>query len=238
MTAANPRVAIIWTRFGPYHLARLCGAAEAGAQHKAEIHGIEIAEKDSIYEWDSCKSGNEFVRHTVFPGQDYAGLSSRAIAHATVRTLETIQPDVVVVNGWAVSEACAAIDWSAGRAATRTIVMSETKEDDARRSWWKERIKKRRLSSCHAALAGGRAQRDYLVKLGLDKDRIFPGYDVVDNGHFEFGAGAARVIPPHSLDGLCPRRRVDRRPAARSSSRFPRCVRLERADCNALRENR
>ncbi len=193
MSAANPKVAIIWSRFGPYHLARLRGAAEAGAQINAELHGIEAAERDSIYEWNPCKSGNEFVRHTVFPGQDYARLSSRMIADATVRTLATIQPDVIAVNGWAVPEACAAIDWSAGRKTTRTIVMSETKEDDARRFWWKEFIKKRRLNNCHAALVGGQAQKDYLVKLGLAEDRIFLGYDVVDNSHFERGAGDARA---------------------------------------------
>ncbi len=192
MTAANPRIAIIWSRFGPYHLARLRGVAAAGAQRNAEIHGIEVAERDSIYEWDPCKSGNEFVRHTVFPGQDYARLSSRMIADATVRTLATIQPDVIAVNGWDVPEACAAIDWSASRKITRTIVMSETKEDDARRSWWKETIKRRRLKTCHAALVGGQAQKDYLVKLGLAEDRIFLGYDVVDIAHFGCGAGAAR----------------------------------------------
>ncbi len=87
MSAANPRVAIIWSRFGPYHLARLRGAAAAGAQINAEIHGIEVAERDSIYEWNSRKSGNEFVRHTVFPGQDYVRLSSRMIADATVRSI-------------------------------------------------------------------------------------------------------------------------------------------------------
>ena len=193
MTAANSRVAIIWSRFGPYHLARLRAAAEAGNQHDAEIHGIEVAERDSIYQWNPCKSGNEFVRHTVFPGQDYASLSSRMIADATVRTLEIIQPDIIAVNGWSAPEACAAIDWSAGRKITRTIVMSETKEDDARRPWWKETIKRRRLNTCHAALVGGQAQKDYLVKLDLAKDRIFLGYDVVDNGHFGSGASDARA---------------------------------------------
>jgi glycosyltransferase involved in cell wall biosynthesis len=33
-------------------------------------------------------------------------------------------------------------------------------------------------------LAGGTPQADYLVKLGLPRERIFTGYDVVDNGFF------------------------------------------------------
>jgi hypothetical protein len=174
-------------------LARLRGAAEAGARHKAEIHGIEVAERDTAYEWEPCESGNEFVRHTIFPAQDYAQLTARSIATATLRRLEAIRPDVVAVNGWAVPEAFAAIDWCAARPATKTVVMSETKEDDGRRTWWKEGIKRRRLSVCHAGLVGGRAQKDYLVKLGLPADRVFLGYDVVDNVHFERGAADARA---------------------------------------------
>lgn len=33
-------------------------------------------------------------------------------------------------------------------------------------------------------LAGGTPEADYLAKLGLPRDRIFVGYDVVDNGYF------------------------------------------------------
>jgi glycosyltransferase involved in cell wall biosynthesis len=71
--------------------------------------------------------------------------------------------------------------------------MSETKEDDARRIWWKELVKRRRLRAASAALVGGQKQRDYLVKLGIARERIFFGYDVVDNAYFSRGASEARA---------------------------------------------
>ena len=83
--------------------------------------------------------------HTVFLGEDYKNLSPRAIAAATTRTLHAIRPDVIAVNGWSVPEARAAINWGAGE--VRTIVMSETKETDAPRVWWKESVKKRIISA-------------------------------------------------------------------------------------------
>src|ERR1019366_5188173 len=41
-------------------------------------------------------------------------------------------------------------------------------------------------------LGGGQPQADYLVKLGLPPERVFLGYDVVDNAPFSHGADAAK----------------------------------------------
>jgi glycosyltransferase involved in cell wall biosynthesis len=70
--------------------------------------------------------------------------------------------------------------------------MSETKRDDSRRVWWRELVKRHILRDAAAALVGGREQADYLVKLGLARERIFIGYDVVDNDYFRDGAAKAR----------------------------------------------
>jgi len=45
---------------------------------------------------------------------------------------------------------------------------------------------------CSAALVGGSRHRDYLTKLGMAQNRIFLGYDAVDNDHFREGASKAR----------------------------------------------
>ena len=63
--------------------------------------------------------------------------------------------------------------------------MSESKEDDSPRVWWKE-IAKRHLWVRHfsAAIVGGTRHVNYLQRLGMSDDRIFRGYDTVDNGYF------------------------------------------------------
>jgi glycosyltransferase involved in cell wall biosynthesis len=48
------------------------------------------------------------------------------------------------------------------------------------------------VSSFSAGLAGGQLQREYLVTLGLPRNRIFTGYDVVDNDYFAQRANEVR----------------------------------------------
>jgi glycosyltransferase involved in cell wall biosynthesis len=59
--------------------------------------------------------------------------------------------------------------------------MSESKEDDAPRTWWRELIKSWLIKPYKAALVGGQAHKRYLIKLGMSTNSIFLGYDVVGN---------------------------------------------------------
>ena len=64
------------------------------------------------------------------------------------------------------------------------VVMSESSRQDEPRSWWKEAIKRRIVGLYSAALVGGQRHVEYLVELGMPRERIFTGYDVVDNDYF------------------------------------------------------
>jgi hypothetical protein len=64
------------------------------------------------------------------------------------------------------------------------VVMSESAGRDEPRTWWKERIKRQIVDLYSAALVGGQRHLEYLVELGMPPDRIFTGYDVVDNAYF------------------------------------------------------
>jgi glycosyltransferase involved in cell wall biosynthesis len=187
---ARTLIAVLWSRFGPYHLARLKGAAEKSSDI-AEIVGIEVAEADLDYAWEFAEGAGRYERRTLFPQRNYHGLSSQSIRTAVSNTLEILNPDVVAVNGWSVTEARAALLW-ARRNGRRAVLMSETKEDDLERVWWKERLKRHFVQKFDAALVGGAKQMEYLVALGMPSERIFVGYDVVDNAYFRRGAVKAR----------------------------------------------
>ena len=187
------KIAVIWSRFGPYHVARLRGAVSIAAGHGTEIYGIEIARRDALYEWDAVDRSDSFEHITLFDRETHQDIHRRDIQARLIPTLEAIAPDAIAVNGWAVAEARAAIDWCDGGRRAAAIVMSETKADDAPRVWWKELVKRQMLKKCSAALVGGAVQADYLVGLGMPRDRIEFGYDVVDNHYFAQGAAAARA---------------------------------------------
>ena len=70
--------------------------------------------------------------------------------------------------------------------------MSESTEWDEQRKTWREAIKRRIVGLCSAALVGGSPQRDYFKKLGMPPERIFLGYDAVDNQYFADRAQEAR----------------------------------------------
>ena len=72
------------------------------------------------------------------------------------------------------------------------ILMSESQYSDSHRRWWKEYTKHCFVNCFSAGLVGGTPQKEYLAKLGMERWRIFFGYDVVDNSHFYVGSSSAR----------------------------------------------
>jgi glycosyltransferase involved in cell wall biosynthesis len=72
------------------------------------------------------------------------------------------------------------------------VVMSESSRQDESRTWWKEAIKRRMVDLFSSALVGGKRHVEYLVELGMPRERVVVGYDVVDNDHFRQNAGEIR----------------------------------------------
>jgi glycosyltransferase involved in cell wall biosynthesis len=62
--------------------------------------------------------------------------------------------------------------------------MSESARQDEPRTWWKEMMKRRIVDLYSAALVGGQLHVDYLAELGMPREHVFTGYDVVDNDYF------------------------------------------------------
>lgn len=184
--------AVIWARFGPYHLARLKAASAALAAHGGTVIGVEVARSDATYDWAVVDGSDGFERKTLFPGGRYEDQTGRQIVRAVGSVLDDLRPDAVAINGWSVPEARGALKWCNAKG-VKAILMSESKRDDKRRYWPKEFIKRRLINCFDAAIVGGRPHRDYLIGLGFPEDRIFLGYDVVDNAHFAKGAARVRA---------------------------------------------
>jgi glycosyltransferase involved in cell wall biosynthesis len=110
----------------------------------------------------------------------------------TIRLLEKTAPSVVAVAGWAFSESLAAIAW-AREQRVPVVMMSASQQRDGKRSGHREYIKSRIVKMCDSALVGGRQQGEYLQALGMPANKIFHGYDAVDNDHFHVGSDHARI---------------------------------------------
>jgi glycosyltransferase involved in cell wall biosynthesis len=125
----------------------------------------------------------------------FEGTSSKLDAAAIAARLEAVfgrfKPDAVVVPGWASRTSLCSVAWCLKRRVP-LVVMSESQAIDERRSAWKEFIKRQIVGCFSAALVGGVPHVDYLAQLGLPPERVFFGYDAVDNRYFEEKAAESR----------------------------------------------
>lgn len=186
-----------------YHDARLRAAARLSGLH---LDMIELTDTFGFRELQPGSPSESFTRHTLFSGVPWQTVDRRVMVKRLHERLAALRPRVVCINGWSSGGCIASLIWCL-RAGVPVILMSESAEHDERRRWWKEMIKRRTVGLCSAALVGGITHRDYLVKLGFPGERVFDGYDVVDNAHFESGAAAARLAAPQRRAelGLPPR---------------------------------
>lgn len=105
--------------------------------------------------------------------------------------MERSKPDVVVISGYSFPVSLAML-LAAGLRRIPVVVCSESNQDDFQRNGVTEWVKGRVVRLCSAGLVGGGPQQEYLEALGMAEDRIFKGYNAVDNGHFERGSDEAR----------------------------------------------
>ncbi len=173
------RIAVIFHRFGPYHCARLKAAA---ARH-CDITGIEVAAETQEYAWSAIRGTEDYSRLTLFPSGNTHRMSVKQICPRVEDALKDSAPDAVAIPGWSDKAALAALRWCA-ESRTPAVLMSESTALDRPRSAWGEWIKQRIVDLYSTVLVGGERHVDYLVRLGMPRERIFTGYDVVDNEYF------------------------------------------------------
>ena len=177
---------MLFYRFGPYHHARLKAAGS-----RLQVTGVEFSNVDSTYAWDLVEGADGFNRLTLFSGEAVDELPASRIFSRVEEVLDQLRPEVVAIPGWYDRCSLAALRWC-GVHAVPAVVMSETTAWDVERNWLKEALKRRLMKLCVAGLVGGRAHADYLEQLGIERTKIFFGYDAVDNEYFSRKADEVR----------------------------------------------
>ncbi len=172
-----PRVAILFDNFGPYHLARLRAASSV-----CEVLAVEFGSSSAEYDWTQ-QSTTGFKRVVINHAGSSNQLGTYDFREYLFNELKRFKPDVVFVPGWSTRGAILAIKWCI-KMGVPSVVMSESTEWDSSRNALKELVKRSIVSAFSAAMVGGTSHRSYIHKLGMPSDRIFIGYDVVDNRFF------------------------------------------------------
>ena len=173
----KPAVAVIFHHIGPYHHARLNAAAD-----RLSVIGIEWSAK-GYDAWGAAATPARYHKVSLFPEATDHYPDKIELRCAFSSALEQTNPDVVAINGWNNFGSLIAANCCLRRGRPM-VVMSETSRQDEPRTWWKEAIKRRIVALYSAALVGGQRHAEYLVELGMPRERVFTGYDAVDNDYF------------------------------------------------------
>jgi glycosyltransferase involved in cell wall biosynthesis len=147
---------------------------------------------ESMREWQVRKIDLGFEYQEAFPGETVQNINPRALAARVVQWLDDSDPQAVVITGYYFPAMRAAARW-AQRRGRASIFMGDSHWADKQRStlrewakgWWVRR-------HYDSAFAAGERTAAYLMRMGLPRERIWTGYDVVDNHAFAAGAAAAR----------------------------------------------
>jgi glycosyltransferase involved in cell wall biosynthesis len=196
MTDKKKSIAVIWDRLGAYHIARL----NELSRH-ARVTVIEMSEKDTTYQWSHAPSGSDFRRLTLFSDKPWNLHPPAEVASRVEGALSSIAPELVAVPGWEAPASLTALQWCLD-SATPSVLMSDSQFHDMKRSWWKEALKRRIVPLHNAGFVGGETHAEYLVRLGMAKERISMGYNVVDNAYFKSRARSAREKGPELRNQL------------------------------------
>ena len=187
-----PRIAGIIVNLVPYHHVRWEAYARLSG---ADIHLVALTERDQfkVLEYNPATGSQSYQLHTLFKGNHGEDLSQRVMRQRLFESLDQINPDVLCVSGWGLPFSLAAINWAIVKGVP-IVMLSESNEFDEARSIIKEYLKRSIVSFCSAGLAGGAPQAEYLIKLGIPRERVFQGYDVVDNSYFSQAAEGSRGL--------------------------------------------
>ncbi|MCS3937292.1 glycosyltransferase involved in cell wall biosynthesis [Salinibacter ruber] len=178
------RVAVLFARLGPYHVARL----RALSEHHA-VTAVELSGENINYTWDPVDASG--LHHVQLFDMNHRTARPRRLRRTLRQALDRDAPDVIAVPGWWDPGALLGIEWAHDRGVP-VVLMSDSTRHDAPRVWWHEWPKKRVVGLCQSGFVAGRRHEAYLSELRLSPARIVQGYDVVDNAHFSEGADRSR----------------------------------------------
>jgi len=181
-------IVIMFINIGDYHAARLQSAYKVCQNLGWKLTAIQVTDDTLDHPWGDFINRLSMPVKTLLPISEqrydarrdtFSSVASNALKHC----LNELNPDVVFLTGWSFSVSRAGLNWCRRNNAL-PIIMSETKEDDDSRFWFKEVIKSWIVKKYKAALVGGEPHKRYLIKLGMNPNSIFMGYDIIDNDYF------------------------------------------------------
>jgi 1,2-diacylglycerol 3-alpha-glucosyltransferase len=212
-------IAICFGQFGPYHHARVAALQKLAHEQGIRALPVQIAAFTTTYEWKSERgagSGEQGARSeepsrfsrqdSLSQAQDLRTLCKAADEAASpldvffrVRNLfREEKVDVAFVPSYSPARYLS-FTLAARSLGIRTVMMNDSHAGTEQATCWKKWIKRQIVKRFDAALVAGQPQKRHFASLGIPAEKIFTGYDAVDNDFFarradEIRAGAKKRV--------------------------------------------
>ncbi|MCX6136306.1 MAG: glycosyltransferase family 4 protein [Ignavibacteriales bacterium] len=184
-------VVIIWTKFLPYHLARIRHLQKRIEAEGYRLTAIEVASQDALYPFPQSELSATFDYVCVFPGASYRTLNPIVIDWRIHRMITRLKPDYIFSPSTPFPSGMASIQYSLVYG-SQVIIMDDAWEYSDRRGRLVTAIKKLIHRNVDAAFLPAPSHASYFEKMGIPRDRQVYGVDVVDNDYFSSWAQEAR----------------------------------------------
>jgi glycosyltransferase involved in cell wall biosynthesis len=186
--SAPLNLAIVWAQYGPYHFARMSALRKLAGP--AKVHAVEMANQTSVYAWSRPPGVDELI--TLCPDSVFENLSFWKVFLRARRTFKKLALDVCILPGYAPRQSLAAL-LAAKSLRIRTVMMNESHAGTSRAQGLGTIAKRRLMALFDSALVGGNPQKRYAASFGFSREKIFTGYDAVDNDYFATRAEEIRA---------------------------------------------
>lgn len=187
------KIVIYWEYFQRYHNARIAALLRLGQEQGHCVLPVSMSE-DGFHGHQAER--DEYVdTHAIYlkpTGGEVRPIDDDAVIQEFIDLLDQEKPDVVSVVGWYGKGTRRIINWASINK-KKVILMLAGSQHDQKRNFIKEGYKRYVfMPKIHAVLCGGISHVRYAKQLGMPAERIFTGYNSVDNAFWSSMAESAR----------------------------------------------
>jgi glycosyltransferase involved in cell wall biosynthesis len=191
------KVAILFADFGPYHIARISNLASRLRENGHELIAYRFCDKVGTYSWNTgLPEGVESERLLDRPPESLK--DALAIGRNLNRSLRSRKVDCIFLPSYSPLPNTFSFIASIF-SGSKLVLMSDSWKATESVGTLGRMVKKIFVRQCDAAFVAGIPQVEYTSELGMPKERIFCGYDVVDVEYFSAEARKWSAVPNSEL---------------------------------------
>jgi len=181
------RIIIVWGMWGPYHCSRFEALRDLAEREGHAVTGVSLFSGSRDYQWSSQNLPAGVTHFDLGWDETKFPIGNIGRLLAIPRKLRSEVALLPSYDHWSL-----ALNVASRLYGSRVVMMNDSHAGTARARGMKAAFKQKVVAGFHAGLVAGEPQRRYFASLGLPPEKIFTGYDAVDNDFFASKAAETR----------------------------------------------